>query len=262
MRLLRTVVAGIVVILLAVPASATAVERWQPTTSDRLHIQLSGQLRVPAWATFVEIDGAESTADIVSGLHGRGLRVACYVSAGTAEAYRGDVARIPASVIGRPLDEWHDERWLDVRRVALLAPVMQARIDDCARKGFDAIEFDNVDGWTHDSGFPIGRSDSLRYLRWLIRQGHAAGLAVGLKNALGLVPALAHRVDWALNEQCAEYDECDRYAPLVRLGTPVFVLEYEGSKKELCAVTARAGLIAQLKHLNLDGWSRPCTGGP
>lgn len=138
MRPVRAFAAGIVAILLAIPANATAVERWQPTTSDRLHIQLSGNLQVPAWATFLEIDGAESTADTVSDLHGRGLRVACYVSAGTAEAYRGDIARIPASVIGRPLDEWLDERWLDVRHIALLAPVMQARIADCARKGFDA----------------------------------------------------------------------------------------------------------------------------
>lgn len=258
MRPVRAFAAGIIAILLAIPVNATAVERWQPTTSDRLHIQLSGQLRVPAWATFVEIDGADSTAATVTDLHDRGLRVACYVSAGSAEAYRDDIGQLPASVIGKPLDGWPDERWLDVRSIDALATVMQPRIAECARKGFDAIEFDNVDGWTHDTGFPIARSDSLRYLRWLIRQGHAAGLAVGLKNALGLVPALAGRVDWALNEQCVEYDECGRYAPLVRLGTPVFVLEYAGSQREVCANAGRSGLIAQRKHLNLDGWARPC----
>jgi len=260
MRLLRTIAAGIVAMLLAIPVNAMAVERWQPATSDRLHIQLSGKLQVPAWATVVEIDGAESTADTVSDLHGRGLRVACYVSAGTAEAYRGDIARIPASLIGKPLDGWPDERWLDTRRIDLLAPVMRARIAMCASKGFDAIEFDNVDGWVNDTGFSLTRADSLRYLRWLISEGHAAGLAVGLKNALGAISALADRVDWALNEQCVQYDECHRYAPLVRRGVPVFVVEYTGSQRRVCSVAHRWGLFAQRKHLDLGAWSQRCDG--
>ena len=243
---------------LAVPSIALAAQRWQPTTADRLHIQLAGQLRVPAWATFVEVDGAETPAKTVADLHASGLRVACYVSAGSAEAYRADVVRIPARVIGKRLDGWPDERWLDVRRIRLLAPVMTTRIEQCARKGFDAIEFDNVDGWTHDTGFPITRADSLRYVRWLIQQGHTAGLAVGLKNALGLIPFVVDDVDWALNEQCVEYDECGRYAPLVRRATPVFVLEYAGSHRDVCAVAGRVGLIAQRKHPDLGAWTRPC----
>jgi len=263
MWLMRAMAATLLVAAMALPSpapspTAMAAERWQPTMADRLHIQLAGQLRVPAWATFVEVDGAETPAKTVLHLHASGLRVACYVSAGSAEAYRADYGRIPARVIGKRLDDWPDERWLDVRRTSLLAPVMKARIEQCAHKGFDAIEFDNVDGWTHDTGFSITRADSLRYLRWLITQGHAAGLAVGLKNALGLVPLVADDVDWALNEQCVEYDECDRYGPLVRRATPVFVLEYTGSQRHVCAVAGRADLIAQRKHLELGAWSRPC----
>lgn len=261
MRLARVAAALLAVALIAaVPGVADAVERWQPATSDRLHIQLSGQLRVPAWATFVEVDGAETTAATVADLHARGLRVACYISAGSAESYRHDIDRLPARVVGKRLDGWPDERWLDTRRIDLLAPVMRARITMCASKGFDAIEFDNVDGWVNDTGFPLTRADSLRYLRWLTSQGHAAGLAVGLKNALGAIAALADRVDWALNEQCVEYDECHRYAPLGRRGVPVFVVEYTGSQRRVCSVAHRWGLIAQRKHLNLGAWSHRCDG--
>jgi len=251
-------VALMTVVALASPAGAWAQERWQPTSDDRLHIQFTGELVIPHWATFVEVDGADTSAAVVRELHTRGLRVACYVSAGSVEDYRHDVSGLPAEVIGTPLAGWPDERWLDVRRIELLAPVMRARMTDCADKGFDAIEFDNVDGWTHDTGFAITRADSLRYLRWLIREGHKRGLAVGLKNALGLIGPLADRVDWALNEQCVEYDECGRYAPLVRRGVPVFVLEYSGNRRDVCGPTARVGIWAQRKHLDLDGWVRPC----
>lgn len=261
MRLARAVAAFCAVVaaagVIGVPSS-WARERWQPTNADRLHIQFTGDLEVPAWATFVEVDSADTSAAEVRDLHARGLHVACYVSAGSVEDYRADAVDFPADVVGKPLAGWPDERWLDVRRIDLLTPVMRARIADCADKGFDAIEFDNVDGWTHDTGFAITRADSLRYLRWLIREGHEQELAVGLKNALGLIRSLAGRVDWALNEQCVEYDECDRYAPLVRRDVPVFVLEYAGRTERVCAVIERAGLIGQRKHLDLGAWSRPC----
>lgn len=243
--------------LLAAPA-AQASPHWQPSSSDRLHIQFSGPLRVPGWATSVEIDGGETAASTVRSLHARGLRVACYVDAGSAERFRPDYADFPASVLGKPMRGWPDERWLDVRRIPLLAPVISARVADCARKGFDAIEFDNVDGWTNDTGFALTRADSLRYVRWLTRLGHRHGLAVGLKNALGLVAELADRVDWALNEQCFHYRECGRYRPLIQRGKPVFELEYGGDRAKICAAARRSGLIAQVKRLRLDAWSRPC----
>lgn len=235
-------------------------DRWTPTTADRLHLQFQGPLDVPDWATLVEVDGADTTTSQVRDLRQRGLRAACYVSAGTRESWRADADRFPAAVVGRRLADWPGERWIDVRRLEALGPIMRDRIAQCARKGFDAIEFDNVDGWTNDTGFAITRADSRRYLRWLIDQGHRHGLAVGLKNALGLVRDLADEVDWALNEQCVQYDECGRYAPLVRRGIPVFVLEYRGSQARMCGVAAREGVIAQMKRLSLDAWTRPCLG--
>ena len=44
---------------------------------------------------------------------------------------------------------------MDIRRIDLLAPVMDARLDQCASKGFDGIEPDNIDGYTNDTGFPL-----------------------------------------------------------------------------------------------------------
>lgn len=258
----RSVLTGLTAAVLATTAlvaqSARAETSWTPTPQDRLHIQFTGSLSVPDWATFVEIDGADSTAATVARLHAGGLHVACYISAGSAERWRSDYTEFPASVLGKRLDGWPGERWLDVRRVDILAPVMTARIDECAAKGFDAVEFDNVDGWTNDTGFPLTRRDARRYVRWLSDRSHEHGMAVGLKNALGLIRPLADHVDWALNEQCVQYDECRRYEPLVRRGKPVFVLEYSGRLSRICSIAARTDVIAQKKRLDLSSWSRPC----
>jgi hypothetical protein len=62
------------------------------------------------------------------------------VSVGSFEAFRPDARRFPQAVLGRPLDGWPDERWLDIRRRDLLAPVLLPRLDECRAKGFDAVE--------------------------------------------------------------------------------------------------------------------------
>jgi hypothetical protein len=48
-------------------------------------------------------------------------------------------------VVGAPLEGWAGERWLDVRRLDLLGPILERRLDVCQAKGFDGVEFDNVD---------------------------------------------------------------------------------------------------------------------
>jgi len=239
-------------------AASPATAHWRPGPRDRLHIQFTGPLEIPPWATVVEIDGQIADPAVVQGLKSRGLHVICYISAGTSEDYRPDASAFDPAVLGLPLPDWPDERWIDIRQRSSVEPIMLARIDECAGKGFDGIEFDNVDGWLNSTGFSLSRSDALSYLRWLIKTGQARGLAVGLKNSLPLVGTLAKEVDWALNEQCVQYRECGVYRPLLRLGKAVFVLEYSGSRQAVCAAARRAGVQAQVKSLDLDGTTQPC----
>ena len=82
-------------------------------------------------------------------------------------AWRPDAARFPAEVVGTELDGWKGERWLDVRRLDVLQPILAERFDMCRRKGFDGVEADNVDGYTQDSGFPLTADDQLRFNRFL-----------------------------------------------------------------------------------------------
>src|SRR5262249_7524684 len=149
----------------------------------------------------------DNDASVVAALHTRGRHAVCYISAGTWENWRPDASLFPASVKGAT-NGWPGERWLDIRRLDVLGPIMDARMDHCKAKGFDAVEPDNVDGYANTSGFPLTYQDQLRYNQYLATSAHARGLSVGLKNDLGQVQDLLPYFDWALNEQCFEYNEC------------------------------------------------------
>ena len=44
------------------------------------------------------------------------------------------------------------ERWLDVRQIERLAPILTDRLELCRDKGFDAVEPDNLDGYDNETG--------------------------------------------------------------------------------------------------------------
>ena len=220
--------------------------------------QLQGVVDRSNPARVFDIDGADTPRATVQALRRSGRYVVCYFSAGTYEPFRPDSARFPASIRGRPVEGFAEERWLDIRRIERVAPVLRERMRSCARKGFDAVEPDNVDAYDNATGFAIRRDDSLRFARWLARTAHGLGLAVGLKNSSGLVSALVPRFDFAVVEQCMEFGECERYRPFVRRGKPVYAVEYEGTPATVCPRAARLGFNAILKDVDLRAASRPC----
>jgi hypothetical protein len=260
-RLVATaaVVAAAVGIALGAAGPARAAKRiWRPAPHTTWQWQLSGRLDLSVRARMFDVDLFDTPATTVARLHARGRRVVCYLSAGSLERGRPDTARFPAAVLGRPLEGYPDERWLDIRRLDVLGPLMEQRLDLCRRKGFDGVEADNVDGYANPTGFPLTAADQLAYNRFLARAAHARGLSIGLKNDLDQVRALEPSFDWALDEQCFQYDECDRLRPFVRAGKAVFTVEYELPTSAFCARSRRLGFMSMRKRLDLDAWRRPC----
>src|SRR5207302_5849258 len=170
--------------------------------------QLQGRIDRSVRARMFDVDAFDTPASTVAALHRAGRVAVCYVDAGTWENWRPDASRFPKSVRGKPVDGWAGERWLDIRRLDVLGPILRARMAMCARKGFDGMEFDNVDGYTNDTGFPLTGAEQLRFDVWLANQAHRRGLSVALKNDLGQVPRLLPYFDFALDEQCFQYSEC------------------------------------------------------
>lgn len=231
--------------------------RFPPTTSP-WQWQLDGAIDPSVPADVYDIDGGVQGSDVVSTLHGQGRRVICYFSAGTWEEFRPDAQGFPAETIGKPLDDFPDERWLDVRRIDLLAPVLLARMDACKAKGFDAVEPDNVDAYQNDSGFPLTADEQIAFNVWIANQAHARGLSVGLKNDAEQVTTLASHFDFAVVEQCFQYKECSSYLPFVEQGKAVFVAEYKVRPPAFCRRSKRFGFSTIFKRLGLDTFRRAC----
>lgn len=112
-----------------------------------------------------------------------------------------------------------NERWLDIRRIDILGPIMRARMDMAKKKGCDGVEPDNVDAYTPDNkggGFKLTYKDQIKYNTWLAQEAHKRDLSIGLKNDLDQIADLVTHFDWALNEECWQYDECDALLPFIK----------------------------------------------
>jgi hypothetical protein len=243
------------------PAAQTVAPTniWHPAPGTTWQWQLTGS-PYDQWfdVQMLDVDLFDTAPSVVATLHGQGRKAVCYISAGSWENWRPDAAKFPASVKGKNLDGWPGEKWLDIRDLATLGPIMEARMDLCAQKGFDAIEADNVDGYTNKTGFPLTAADQIRYNTFLANAAHARRLSVGLKNDLDQVKALQPLFDWALNEECVRYKECAALAPFIAAGKAVFHVEYKGDAAAICAATKPLGFSTLKKHLDLDAYRVAC----
>jgi len=183
-------------------SDASGWEVWRPPPCTTWQWQLSGVIDTSYDVAMYDIDLFETSQATIVALHAAGRRVICYLSAGSWESWRPDAGSFPEGVLGNALaPPFADERWLDVRQVAVLGPIVGDRMDLAVSKGCDGVEPDNVDGYANDTGFPISYQDQLVYNRLLAAMAHQRGLSVGLKNDLEQIGDLVASFDWALDEQ-------------------------------------------------------------
>ncbi|MGI8336458.1 endo alpha-1,4 polygalactosaminidase, partial [Actinomadura scrupuli] len=240
------------------PATAAGDRaRWSPRPGHAWQWQLTTPVDLRPDVPVYDIDGFENSASVVAELHRLRRRVICYVNAGAAESFRPDHGAFPPAVLGRA-DGWPGERWLDIRRIDVLGPIMARRFDMCRAKGFDAVEPDLVEAYPERTGFPLTAADQLRYNRYLARLAHDRGLSVGLKNDLGQAGELVGDFDFAVVEECAQYHECRRALPFVRAGKAVLHVEYAVPNAVFCAEVKGLGFSSMRKRLALDAPRRPC----
>ena len=198
---------------------------------------------------------------VVDELHAKNRKVICYISVGSWEDWRPDKDQFPAEVLGKDYDGWPGEKWLDIRRIDLLAPIMLARLDLCKAKGFDALEPDNMEIYANDTGFPLTYEDQLRYTLWLAEEAHKRGLAIGQKNAPDQTRDLVGVLDFAITEDAFYYEWAKDMLPYIQADKPVFAAEYTdlpGDFQEFCRQSKELGFSTILKHRDLDTWLETC----
>lgn len=242
-------------------ADLSASGWWRPAPGLTWQWQLSGDevdtsIDAAVYDLDLDIDQA-----VIDDLHARGRKLICYLSVGSWEEWRTDADSFPEQVLGKDYEGWPGERWLDIRRLDLLAPIFRARLDLCAAKGFDGIEPDNMEIYTNDTGFPLTAADQLRFARWLAEEAHARGLAIGVKNAPDQAAELVESFDFAITEDCFYYNWCEAMLPFIEAGKPVFAAEYTDMDVDFsaaCAWGEEHKFSFILKNRQLDAWLQTC----
>ncbi|KAH6886172.1 glycoside hydrolase superfamily [Thelonectria olida] len=246
---------------------ATKRDSWQIVL--RNPIKITGTAPSPAVKIW-NLDLDDNDVSTFRALKKSGKKVICYFSAGSYENWRDDKGDFLPSDLGETMDGWPDERWIDTRSPNV-RKIMKRRIALAASKGCDAIDPDNVDGFTNDTGFDLTEADAIDYIKFLATAGASYGMATSLKNCGDIVGRVLKYVQFAVVEQCVQYSECSLYAPFIKAGKPVFHIEYPrgagsqvpaSTSKKLCGTTGSAagsrGFSKILKKLNLDGWVQYC----
>jgi len=235
---------------------------WRPTVGLTWQWQLSEPpVDTSVDADVYDIDIFDNDASVIADLHAKGRKVIGYMSVGSWEDWRPDKDQFPAEVLGANYEGWPGEKWLDIRRLDLLAPIMRARLDICKAKGFDAVEPDNMEIHSNGSGFSITYEDQLKYVLWLADEAHQRGMAIGIKNAADQVKDLIDHFDFAVVEDYFFYNWQEKMAPFIETGKPVFAAEYDDTGVDFAAACKKAreiGFSVIQKHRILTAYRVTC----
>jgi hypothetical protein len=237
----------------------TFLDFAQVKRGDTFYIQLQGELRTDIPAKVYDVDLFDTPKETIEKLKEEGKVVICYFSAGTYEEWRPDAEEFDEEDIGNPLPDWPGERWLNVKSERV-REIMKKRLDLAVEKGCDGVDPDNVDGYLHDTGFGITEKEQFDYNTFLAIEAKERGLLVGLKNDLPQIKVLHPYFDFAVNEECHQYGECELYLPFLRSEKPVFNIEYDekylsnqAAFEELCSSSKELGITTVVAPPALDG---------
>jgi len=203
----------------------------------------------------IDIDSEDSSTELITSLKESGKKVVCYISAGSYENWRSDKDRFPSEVLGKNMSGWEGEKWLDISNIEQLKPIMAERMDRAKAKGCDAIHPDNIDGYSNDTGFILSYNEQLTYNKMLATLAHERSMLIGLKNDTGQVIDLVESFDFAINESCYLYNECDTYSHFIDVQKPVYIIEYQEDIFNKNSLDAKEnGFHMILKNRNLDSF--------
>jgi len=229
--------------------------------------------------TVYDIDGIENPASTVAALHRSGDKVICYIEVGSAGNY------YPAADEGIPVSYYaqlaaagdlgrkvpgYPEHYLNINAASTVSIIKSMIRQQCAAKGFDAVEPDIDDSYTDRTGFTITEADSETYDETLGAYAHRLGLAWGQKNGdndPAFSAALEPTTDFLLTEECSFYQTCGIVTPpYVRARKLVLDVEYTDDwggdsaavLHKFCAADIAGDIDGTLFTSSLAGQRYPC----
>ncbi|MFG3129860.1 endo alpha-1,4 polygalactosaminidase [Streptomyces tendae] len=226
---------------------AEAATYTPPPAHAGFDYQIGGAYTPPAG---VEVVSRDHTAAPAPGLYN-----ICYVNAfqaqpGAEQDWDDDLLLRDANGDVVYDTDW-GEAFLDIRTAdkrERIAEKVGTWIDGCADKGFQAVEPDNYDSYTR-AGDLLDAADAQGLIKLLAERAHTDGLAIGQKNTVELAPNReANGLDFAVAEECGEWDECGDYT--AEFGDRVIVIEY--TAKGLSKACAGFGDELSIVRRDLD----------
>ena len=91
-------------------------------------------------------------------------------------------------------------------------------------------------------------SAEITYVKWLAEYAHSKGMVLGFKNSLTIIPDVVSVCDFAVNEECFTYDECDAYTPFTKVNKAVFSHIYKSAAQSgfnICKNAASNKIVSQ-----------------
>ena len=225
--------------------------------------------------TVFDIDAIINPASTVSALHARGDHVVCYVESGSAgNYYSASQEGIPISyfdqfqaqgLLGNTLPGYAQERFVNIADPASVS-IVEAMIDQqCAAKGFDAVETDldeTFTGYDGSTGFPITESAEQTFLTTLANYIHTLGMGWVAKNLVDTGDKFATTMeplaDGLLTENCNQWNQCGQASNYIAHGKGVLNAEYNLSTNQFCAADDAAGIDGAHIDASVDGYRQPC----
>jgi len=192
--------------------------RWDWQIGRTTPLKRTGRRAVDIY----DIDGFLSTRAQVSAIQTRWPastlahpKAVCYLDLAW-EDYRPDASPssrggyFPAATLGNVYYGYPEERWVDFRQLDALKPMLRERISMCARKGFSAVELDDIDSFDPPSttGFRLTPGDAQNYLAYAFNLIHADGMTGLWKNSPYLSWWGRQYSDGAVLEECYTYHQC------------------------------------------------------
>lgn len=236
-------------VILTLLISCLPRDKFGPGT--KWQIQFNGTIKDTKTPEVFELDLFNTDEEIITELKKKGKKIICYFSAGTFEIWRPDAFLFPLEVKGNGMKEWEGEVWLNIKDERV-KNIMKKRMDLAKKKGCDAIDPDNVDGYTHPNGFKLTKEDQFNYNKFLAEEAHHKWLLIGLKNDLQQVKELVGYFDFAVNESCLDFNECHMLEPFFLYDKPILAISYKPKSKKACDDAKKFHLDLIFKNKKLD----------
>lgn len=236
-----------------------SIGTWKPDPGLRFQVQLGGDVEGTLGATVYDLDPYGTPAQTVAELRSTGAKTMCHLDVGVADPTVPDAGRFAADLLGAVVADGrgHAGRWLDIRAWDRIAPILTDRLRLCRTKGFQAVDADHGDGYTHATGFPLTAGDQLAFDRNVAALAHRLRLAVGVRTTVALALRLRPSVDFAITQGCVDAGTCPDYLAFIDADKEVFDLE-PATPARVCALARAYGFAASRVAAAPDAPAIPC----